>query len=140
MCGETRDVPAKILENFPAFFCFKCLSRLPKRLYPKIPKNGIPVNVTEENQHGHAFKIYMIKMRKKYLKSCFFGRSSGTKENAGANKKSSSKVDLCSEKTSVIKAKGLNCKKRTPKKKLPGKTRFNPPRSTTKSQRSCKNA
>jgi hypothetical protein len=40
----------------------------------------------------------------------------------------------------VIKAKGSNCKKRTPKKKSPGKTRFNPPRSTTKSQRSCKKA
>jgi hypothetical protein len=62
MCGETRDVPAKILENFPAFFCLKCLSRLPKRLYPKIPKNGIPVNVTDKNQHGYAFKIYMNKM------------------------------------------------------------------------------
>jgi hypothetical protein len=98
------------------------------------------VNVTEENQHGYAFKIYMIKMRKKYPKSRFWARSSGTKENGGANKKCCSKVDLSSEKTSVIKTKGTNSKKGTPKKKSPGKTRFNPPRSTTKSQRSCKNA
>jgi hypothetical protein len=140
MCGETRDVPDKLLENFPAFFCLKCLSRLPKRLYPKIPKNGIPVNVTEENHHGYAFQIYMNKMRKKYPKSRFFARSSATKENACANTKGCGKDNLPTEKTTVTKAKGSDRKKRTPKKKSPGKTRFNPPRSTTKSQRSCKKA
>jgi hypothetical protein len=40
MCGEVRDVPAKILENFPAFFCLKCLSRLPKRFIPRFWRMG----------------------------------------------------------------------------------------------------
>ena len=66
MCGDVRDVPHKLLENFPGFYCFKCIERLPKRLYPRIPPNGIPVNVPDNNSHGYAFQVYMNKMRAKF--------------------------------------------------------------------------
>jgi hypothetical protein len=60
-CGELLDVPHKFLETEPGFYCNKCITLLPKTLYPKIPKNGIPRNVPKVEHDGESFEMYMTK-------------------------------------------------------------------------------
>jgi hypothetical protein len=62
-CGELLDVPHKFLETEPGFYCNKCITFLPKMLYPKIPKNGIPRNVPKVEHDGESFEMYMNKRK-----------------------------------------------------------------------------
>lgn len=82
-CGEHLDVPDKILETEPGFYCSKCIPFLPKMLYPKIPKNGIPRNVPKKDHDGESFDLYMAK-RKEMMNG---------KKAAVAKKKEAGKVE-----------------------------------------------
>lgn len=70
-CGEYLDVLAKYFNTEPGFYCNRCIFVLPRYLYPKMPKNGVPRNVPKERAKGlgaagHAFEDYIdrkMKMR-----------------------------------------------------------------------------
>ena len=62
-CGQLLDVPHKFTEPNTGFYCNNCISFLPKFLYPKIPKNGIPRNVPKNEHDGKSFEIFMNKRK-----------------------------------------------------------------------------
>ena len=58
-CGDFLDVPRKVWDTEPGWYCIKCIACLPKDLYPKIPNNGNPRNIPKREQDGNAFDMFM---------------------------------------------------------------------------------
>ena len=64
-CGELLDVPHKFLGDEPGFYCIVCIRKLPRSLYPKIPKDGVPLNIPKSCDDGSAlFEMFMVKRKK----------------------------------------------------------------------------
>jgi hypothetical protein len=88
-CGKHLDVPGKLLETTPGFYCNKCIARLPKYLYPKIQNDGIPRNIPDKPYYGLSFDIF-IKQQKQLREDTKKRKKNnlrkGTKDTARASK------------------------------------------------------
>jgi hypothetical protein len=67
-CGEHLDVPDKLLETEPGFYCNKCIARLPRYLYPKMPKDGMPRNLPDKPYYGYSFAKFIDNQKKIHAK------------------------------------------------------------------------
>jgi hypothetical protein len=63
-CGQLLDVPDKLFETQPGYYCQKCVARLPRYLYPKIAKDGVAKNIPKEMNHGLSLHIFLCKQKK----------------------------------------------------------------------------
>jgi hypothetical protein len=101
-CGEHLDVPDKLMETLPGFYCKKCVSRLPRYLYPKIPKDGITRNIPDQPHHGLSFEKF-IKQQKHFQE-----KKAKQKKNKGKTmKKNSARAtkSQSSKKTKLVRGR-----------------------------------
>ena len=67
-CGQLLDVPDKLFETQPGFYCNRCVQRLPRYLYPKMPQDGIAQNIPKEYNNGYGFPLFLKKQNDLWTK------------------------------------------------------------------------
>ena len=69
-CGELLDVPHKFIGDEPGFYCVRCLVKLPRSLYPRIPVDGVTQNIPKCCDDGSlCFETFMTERKKMVAKA-----------------------------------------------------------------------